>query len=60
MGGSDAPAVLFFERDQAGLPRQHLDGNAQNARQQLFQVKLLGEGARNFEQIVALADAEVR
>ncbi len=60
MGGSHAPATGLFEGEDASLPRQHLDGDAQDARQQLIQVELLGKGTGYFEQVVALADAEIR
>ncbi len=57
---SHAPAAGLLEGEDAGLTRQHLDGNAQDARQQLIQVELLGEGAGYFEQVVALANSEIR
>jgi hypothetical protein len=58
MGGSDTPAILL-ERDNTCLSRKHLDGDPQDARQQLLEVELLGEGARDFEQIITLSDAEI-
>ncbi len=54
------PAVGLFEGKDTGLPGQHFDGNAQDARQEFIQVEFLGKGACNFEQVVALANAEIR
>src|SRR5688572_25124368 len=56
VGGRDAPAFLFFEGNNTGLPRQHLNGNPQNARQQLFKIKFLGEGAGYLKQVVTLTN----
>src|SRR5687767_11953455 len=44
----DAPAFLFLEGNEPRLPRQHLNSDAQDARQQLLKVKFLGERARYF------------
>ncbi len=60
MRGRNAPAFGSFERDESRLPRQHFNRDAQNSRQQFLQVQFLGEQARNFEQIIPLADAEIR
>ncbi len=60
VSGSNAPSAGLFESQDAGLPRQHFDGDAQDARQQFIQVEFLGKGAGYFEQVVALADAEIR
>ncbi len=57
---SHAPAAAFLEGQDASLTGQHFDGDAQDARQQLIQVEFLGKGTRYFEQVVALADAEIR
>ena len=59
MGGGDAPAFLFFERDQSCLSREHFDCYFQDARKQFLQIEFLGEGAGYFEQVVALSDAEI-
>jgi len=42
---------LLLERDQTGLAGQHLDGDAQNTRQQFLQVEFLGDGTGDFEQV---------
>lgn len=59
MGGRDAPAVPFFERDESRLPRQHFDGDPQNAGQQFLTVKFLREGTGYFEEVITLANTEI-
>ena len=56
----DAPAIGLLEGDQAGLAGEHLDRDAQDALEQLLEVELLREHAGDLEQVIALADAEIR
>ncbi len=56
----DLPAAkVRAQRDQPGLACQHFHCNLENAPEQLIQVEFLGKRAGNFEQVIALADAEI-
>ena len=59
MGGSDPPAFLFLQRDQTGLSRKHFNGDAEDAGQEDLEIEFLGESTGYFQQVVALADAEI-
>ncbi len=52
-------AALAAQGDQPGLPGEHFDRDDQNASEQFFKIEFLGQGARNFQQVIALPNAEV-
>ena len=54
------PALDLFQCDQPSLTCQHLDRYAQDACQELFEVKLLRDHSGNFKQIVSLTYSEIR
>ena len=53
-------AFVLAQHHQAGLPSHQLGRGLENQRQDRGQVERLGEGARDLQQVVALADAKIR
>jgi len=56
---AQAPAPALAQGDQAGLAGRQFDGGLEDALEHRGQLELFGDRARDLEQIVTLADAEI-